>query len=117
MSMAATRDFETFWRQVYLVEHRNPANVALHVAGTVAGVALVPLALAAGTWWLLLFWPLIHAGPGLVGHRLFERDPAVGDLRVTRSDWPRWWFIRANHRLTLALLAGRRPWTEGASLP
>jgi hypothetical protein len=35
---------------------------------------------------LLLPFPVVHALPGLVGHLLFERNLAVGDLRVTRRD-------------------------------
>jgi hypothetical protein len=45
-----------------------------------------------------------RAAPGLIGHRLFDRDAEVGDLRITRSDYPLWWFIRANHRMTLDVI-------------
>ena len=42
-----------------------------------------------------------------------ERNTAVGDLRVTRTDFPTWWFIAANHRLTWerlqSLSRSRRP--------
>jgi hypothetical protein len=105
---AVTRaDFERFYHQVYLAEHRHPANVALHVTGTLAALALVGVAIVAGPLWLALLFPVVHAAPGLVGHRLFERNAAVGDVRVLRRDFPAWWFIIANHRLTLALLFGR----------
>jgi hypothetical protein len=49
---------------------------------------------------------VVHAVPGLVGHRLFERNAVVGDARWRRTDLPGWWFIVGNHRMTLdALLA------------
>jgi hypothetical protein len=46
--------------------------------------------------------------PGLIGHRLFERNAAVGDVRVTRTEFPPWWFIAANHWLTFDVLLRRR---------
>jgi hypothetical protein len=99
--------FRHFYPEVYLPEHRHPLNVGLHVLGTVAGLAFAVWAGAAGpAWWLLLF-PLVHAAPGLIGHRLVERNAAVGDVRVTRTDFPPWWFIAANHRLTWDVLRGR----------
>jgi hypothetical protein len=101
------RRFDTFYREVFLPEHRHPANVALHVAGTLAALALVSWALWRGPGWLALPFPLVHAAPGLLGHRLFERNAAVGDLRVTRQDHSPLLFIFANHRMTWQLLTGR----------
>lgn len=96
--------FDRFYREVFLAEHRHPANIALHVAGTIAGVALLPAAPLAGWPWLALLFPIVHAAPGLIGHRLFERNAAVGDVRVTRRDYSPFWFIAANHRMTWDLL-------------
>jgi len=73
-----------------------------------ASAALVVWALAAGPWWLALFYPVVHVVPGLIGHRLFERDAERGDLRVGRRDYPGLWFIAANHRLAWRALTGRR---------
>ena len=56
----------------------------------------------------LLLFPLVHAAPGLLGHRLLERSTSVGDARWRRRDYPGWWFIIANHRMTLERLVGRR---------
>ena len=101
---AVPASFNDFYRDVFLAEHVHPANVALHVLGTLAGAALVLAAVLTGQpWWLLLF-PFVHALPGLLGHRLFERDASVGDLRVTRSDHSPLWFIAANHRMTWELV-------------
>jgi hypothetical protein len=107
---AARIDFATFYADVFMAEHRHPANVAAHVLGVLAGLALV-LAAALGLlplWALLAFLP-VHALPGLIGHRLFERNAAVGDVRITRKDHPLWWFIIANHRLAWRVLTGRQP--------
>ena len=100
--------FGRFYREVFLPEHRQPLNVALHVLGTLLSGALLVAALGSGAWWWALAYPVVHAVPGLIGHRLLERNAAVGDLRVTRRDYPPHWFIAANHRLTWECLAGRR---------
>lgn len=94
--------FQDFYRNVFLPEHRHPLNVTLHIAGTLAGLAWIPWALSLPGLWKLavLLFPVVHAAPGLVGHRLVDRNPAVGDARWRRTDHPRWLFIVANHRLT-----------------
>jgi hypothetical protein len=101
-------DFDRFYRQVFLAEHQQPVNVALHILGTLAGLAYVPWALWLPGWWMLwvLLFPVVHAAPGLLGHRWLERNHAVGDARWRRSDFPAWWFIVANHRLTAQTLLG-----------
>jgi hypothetical protein len=101
--------FREFYSGTYLAEHRHPANIALHVLGTTAsGLYLVAMLLSPLPW-LALFYPVVHALPGLVGHRLFERNVAVGDVRVLRTDFPAAWFIAANHRLTFDVLRRARP--------
>ena len=102
-------NFERFYSEHFLPEHQHPVNVALHVLGTLLGLAFVPLALLSAWPWLVLLFPAVHAVPGLLGHRLLERNQAVGDLRVLRKDFSPLWFIWANHKLTWQLLTGRRP--------
>lgn len=107
-------DFTTFYRDHFLAEHRHPIVIALHVLGTLGGAAYAVWALFfSASPWLVLGYPLVHAVPGLVGHRYFERNEAVGDLRVLRKDFPSRWFIAANHRLTWDVLSApfkaRRP--------
>jgi hypothetical protein len=104
---AARPGFAAFYRDHYLAEHSAPGNVALHVIGTLAGLAWLPASLLSPWPWLVLLFPAVHAAPGLLGHRLFERNATVGDLRVTRRDFPPHWFIAANHRLVWDLLLGR----------
>ncbi len=98
--------FETFYREVFLPEHRHPLNVALHIAGTLAGLAWIPFALSAPGLWKLavLLFPVVHGAPGILGHRLLERSAEVGDARWRRKDYPAWLFIIANHRLTIERL-------------
>ena len=106
---AAKPRFDDFYRLVYLPEHRHPVNVALHAAGTLAGLAygLAVLCMPWSWWPALLLFPAVHAGPGLLGHRLLERNTVIGDARWRRTDFPRWWFVAANHRLLAELLFRR----------
>lgn len=95
--------FGTFYREVFGPEHRHPLNRALHIGGTLAGLAWVAWLLTwppGPAWLALLLFPVVHAGPGLIGHRLVERSAQVGDARWRRTDFPGAWFILANHRMT-----------------
>lgn len=97
-------DFRDFYRDHFRAEHRHPANVALHVTGTLVSAAYLVAALVSPIPWLALLYPVVHAAPGLLGHRLFERNEAVGDVRVLRRDFSPLWFIAGNQLLTLELL-------------
>jgi hypothetical protein len=101
--------FRIFYKDHYLAEHQVPINIALHLFGTAAGLALLTTALFGliSPWWVLTF-PIIHAAPGLIGHRLFERNEAVGDNRVARTDFPLHWFIMANHIYLINWVVDRR---------
>jgi hypothetical protein len=97
--------YSDFYNEVFLPEHSQPMTMVTHAFGTVLGLLWVIACVAFGHYlWLLLF-PVVHAVPGLIGHRLAERNATVGDLRVTRKDFPLGWFIRANHRLTWDLMS------------
>jgi hypothetical protein len=102
------KTFDNFYLHHFLAEHRHPANVALHVAGALASAVMVLWAIAAGQPAWIVAFPLVHVLPGLLGHRVFERSAAVGDLRVGRRDFPLWWFIAGNYRLCFELVARRR---------
>ena len=95
-------NFEDFYQRVFLPEHTHPINVALHMLGTFAGLGYIIAVLTLPVHWLpaLLGFPVVHAVPGLIGHRWLERNVAVGDARWRRTDFPGWWFIVANHRMT-----------------
>jgi hypothetical protein len=98
-------NYAEFYAGPYRSDHRHPINLALHIFGTLAGLAVFVAAATTmiGPWWALAF-PIVHAAPGLIGHRLFDRNEGVGDLRINRGDYPLWWFIRANHRMTWDVL-------------
>jgi hypothetical protein len=103
----ASTSFQSFYYEHFLPEHRHPHNIALHVLGTLLGLVWLPVSLLSAWPWLVVLFPLVHAAPGLIGHRLFERNERVGDLRVLRTDFPKSWFIAANHRLACDVLRGR----------
>jgi hypothetical protein len=96
--------FKDFYREAYWDEHKVPINIAIHMAGTMAGVLLLVASVTViSPWWALAF-PIVHIGPGLIGHRLFERAEVIGDARIFRTDVPGWWFIFANHMMTGRML-------------
>ena len=101
--------FVHFYRTQYRDEHRITANIMLHVVGVVAGLAVIAASFTVWPLWTVLLFPVAHALPGLLGHRLFERDAGVGDVRVTRTDVPVWWFLVANHMLVVDLVVPGRP--------
>jgi hypothetical protein len=109
LKMPTRPTFPIFYVDHYLAEHKVPANIALHLFGTVAGLVLLTAAAigAISLWWALAF-PIVHTAPGLIGHRLFERNDIVGDVRITRTDFPPHWFIAANHIFLFRMLTGRR---------
>jgi hypothetical protein len=96
--------FAEFYREHFRAEHQHPANVALHVVGVLASAVWLVWAIGSSMPWLALAYPVVHAVPGLVGHRLFERNAAVGDVRVLRRDFPLAWFILGNHVMVLDLM-------------
>lgn len=99
--------FSEFYQTVFEGEHQHPWNRLLHVAGTLLGIVVLAMAIATGSLWLGLTAPLVHVVPGIIGHRFLERSAEVSDLRVTRRDYPLWWFLVANHRMTFEILTGR----------
>ena len=83
----APHPFTDYW-DVFVLKHRHPANVALHVAGVVLFYGLVALAIATRNAWWLLALPSSQL-VGLVGHALFERShidvqDAVFSARASR---------------------------------
>jgi hypothetical protein len=104
MQKLSQSSFMDFYREPYWEEHNVPMNLALHIFGTIAGVALLIASVTfISPWWALAF-PVVHVVPGLIGHRLFERAEAVGDARIFRTDVPIWWFVVANHMMTVVII-------------
>jgi hypothetical protein len=97
--------FMDFYRGAYADDHAKWPNRALHMIGTFGGLALLIASVTIlPIWWALAF-PIVHAVPGLIGHRLFERNPELGDVRVFNGAYPGHWFMAANH-----LRAGEWVW-------
>lgn len=99
--------FAAFYATAYRAEHRHPANLALHIVGVFAGLGVLGASVTVWPWWTALGFPFAHVLPGLVGHRLFDRSEKVDDLRVTRRDFPVWWFLLANHLMAARVLTLR----------
>ena len=109
MTTPQTTGFWAFYREHFQAEHRHPVNRALHIFGTLLGTAFVPAALLSPWVWTVALFPVVHAAPGLIGHRLFERNTQVGDVRVLRKDFSPLWFIAGNPVLTYEVtMAGLR---------
>jgi hypothetical protein len=99
--------FKEFYATVYREDHRHPANLALHIVGVLAGLGLIAASITVWPWWTVFGFPIAHVAPGLVGHRLFDRDQILGDIRLTRTDFPLWWFLIANHLMAARVLTFR----------
>jgi hypothetical protein len=99
--------FKSFYETAYRSDHRHPANLALHIVGVVAGLALIGASFTVWPLWTVLAFPVVHVVPGLLGHRLFDRDETLGDMRITRTDYPLWWFLVANHLMAVRVLTFR----------
>lgn len=106
--------FHDFYRNHFLAEHQHPATIGLHVFGTLLGTLFLVGSLLSTMPYLALLYPVVHAVPGLIGHRLFERNAQVGDVRVLRKDFSPLWFIAGNHVLTYEVArAGLRKMFSG----
>lgn len=96
-----TIDFKTFYKTAYRSDHVHPANLALHCIGVVAGLAVIIASVTIWPLWTAIAFPIVHVAPGLLGHRLFDRDEKIGNMRLMRKDFPLWWFVAANHLMAI----------------
>lgn len=67
----APHPFTDYW-DVFVLKHRHPANIALHILGVVIFYGLLAGAIVTRNPWLLLALPSSQL-VGLLGHALFER--------------------------------------------
>ncbi len=79
--------FVDYW-DVFVLKHRHPWNIALHVLGGIVFYAVLAAAWMRGNPWLLLALPLSQL-TGLAGHYFFERShidlqDAVFSFRASR---------------------------------
>jgi hypothetical protein len=98
--MMSKSPFWTFYRGAYQKDHKAWQNRALHVFGTLSGLAILGASLTfIPIYWALAF-PFVHAVPGLIGHRFFDRNSEIGDVRFIGGKYPNLWFMAANHLMT-----------------
>jgi hypothetical protein len=111
--VAEYRTLREFW-PFYLSQHRRPATQALHVAGSVAALAFLGLAVAFRSWWLVLAAVVAGYGFAWVGHFFVERNrPATFTYPVKSflSDWRLLWVVvtgRLERELERHLPPGQR---------
>src|SRR5215210_8847721 len=99
MSGREMKTFEEFW-PFYVREHSRPGTRALHLAGTLAGTALLVGLAATGRW----RWLPVALVPGYAaawaGHFLVEKN------RPATFKYPLWSFM-ADQKMFGLMLTGR----------
>ena len=91
--------FERFW-PAYLAEHRHRANRAVHLAGTLAYLALLVALLATGRYAWLWAVPVVAYGFAWTGHFGIEKN------RPATFKHP-WLSLLGDHRMAWTMLTGR----------
>ncbi len=67
------QSFKDFW-PFYLSEHKQPVTRAIHLGGTITGLALAGAAVVAGVWWLPLLGLGAAYGAAWTAHALIEKN-------------------------------------------
>lgn len=89
------RSFREFW-PIYLEEHTNPINRALHFAGSLSVLALVAAALVTQSIWPLVMAPVTGFGLAWIGHFVFERnvpDTLRYPIMAPLLEWKMFWLM------------------------
>jgi hypothetical protein len=97
--METSPGYRSFW-PFYLAAHRQPATRAIHMLGTVAGLALVLAAIIVGNAWLLLAAAVAGYGSAWLSHGIVERN------RPATFRHPLWSFV-SDFRMLFLWLGGR----------
>jgi hypothetical protein len=84
----------------YLRAHSHPGNRALHLCGSLLGLAVVVAAIAVGHPWYALLWPVIGYGFAWFGHFVVEGN------RPATFGHP-WWSFISDYRMVWLMITGR----------
>lgn len=87
--------FEEFWPR-YLQAHSDPRTRAFHVAGTLAGTALVTTAVATRKPWLAALGLVAGYGPAWLSHAFIEHNKPEtfrAPLASLRADYVMAWHV------------------------
>ena len=96
----------------YLREHAKPGTRALHYTGTTLVVLIALVALATGTWWLLLAMPVAGYAFAWAGHAAVEHNrPATFTYPAwsLATDFKMWWLWLTGRLDAELVAAGVRP--------
>lgn len=97
--MEAENNFAKFWPE-YVRAHSQPGTRAIHLGGTLAGWALLILAVALQRWWWIPLALLVSYAPAWFSHFLVEHNrPATFEHPL----WS-WW---ADQKMVALMLAGK----------
>jgi hypothetical protein len=99
--MQAPRDFSEFW-PLYLAEHKNPVNRALHYIGTGGAYLLLALFIWHGRFASIPLALVFGYGFAWVGHFFVESN------KPASFKYPLWSFI-ADGKMLLFKLTGQMP--------
>jgi hypothetical protein len=99
MSERPLKSFEEFW-PYYVSEHSKQGTRALHLIGTLVGLAFLLVVVALGRWWLFPIAFVPGYGCAWLGHFLIEHN------RPATFQYPLWSFM-GDYRMVALMVSGK----------
>lgn len=97
--MSSETSFASFWPE-YVRAHSHPGTRAIHLAGTLAGWALVIAAIALRHWWWIVLALIVSYALAWISHFFVEHNrPATFEHPLFS-----WW---ADQKMVALMLAGK----------
>lgn len=97
--MSSETSFASFWPE-YVRAHSHPGTRAIHLAGTLAGWALLIAAIALRHWWWIVLALIVSYALAWVSHFFVEHNrPATFEHPLFS-----WW---ADQKMVALMLAGK----------